>query len=63
TTIGSYPVNTDAVYKWYYQDSPDTVLGTTASYTVTSDNMGKKISVDVSVNGYTGTGTWTALIM
>ncbi|TGE33785.1 cell wall-binding repeat-containing protein, partial [Desulfosporosinus sp. Sb-LF] len=60
TTIGSYPVNTDAVYKWYYQDSPDTVLGTTASYTVTSDNMGKKISVDVSVNGYTGTSTWTA---
>lgn len=60
TTIGSYPVNTNAVYKWYYAESTDTVLGTTASYTVTSDNIGKTICVDVSVDGYTGTNTWTA---
>ena len=60
TIIGTYPVNTSAVYKWYYKDSPDTVLGTTGSYTVTSDNMGKIICVDVSANGYAGTSTWTS---
>jgi hypothetical protein len=60
TIIGTYPVNTSAVYKWYYKDSPDTVLGTTGSYTVTSDNIGKIICVNVSVNGYAGTSTWTS---
>ena len=44
--IGSYPVNPDASYKWYYEDSPDTVLGTEPVYTVTSDNTGKVLCVD-----------------
>ncbi|MED4780366.1 hypothetical protein [Brevibacillus choshinensis] len=59
TTVGAYPVDPKATYKWYYTDS-DTVLGTEASYTVTSDNVGKKISVEVSYAGTTGTQTWTA---
>jgi YHS domain-containing protein len=58
--IGSYPVNEDAEYKWYYEGSEDNVLGTGATYTVTSDNAGKKLCVTVSVKGYDGTETWTA---
>ena len=58
--IGTYPVNEDATYKWYYKESTDTVLGTEPVYTVTSDNSGKTICVDVSVEGYEGTATWTA---
>ena len=59
--IGSYPVNPDASYKWYYEDSPDTVLGTEPVYTVTSDNTGKVLCVDVDVSGYAGGPlTWKA---
>ena len=59
--IGSHPVNPDASYKWYYEDSPDTVLGTEPVYTVTSDNTGKVLCVDVDVSGYAGGPlTWKA---
>lgn len=58
--IGSYPVNTHAHYKWYYNESPDTVLGTEPVYTVTGDNLGKTICVEVSVDEHDGTATWTA---
>ena len=60
-TIGSYPVNEDATYRWYYQGADDgKPLGTEAVYTVTSDNEGKILCVDVSVKGYAETATWTA---
>ena len=52
--IGSYPVNENATYKWYYKDSADTVLGTEPVYTVTADNVGKTLCVEVSVKGYGG---------
>ena len=59
--IGSYPVNPKATYKWYYEESPDTVLGTEPVYTVTSDNVGKTLCVEVNVDGYIGGPvTWTA---
>ena len=58
-TIGSYPVNPDAKYTWHYEGS-DAVLGSEAVYTVTEDNVGKVLCVDVSVDGYNGTATWTA---
>ena len=58
--VGSYPVNENANYKWYYQDSPDTVLGTEPVYTVTSDNLNRILCVDVTVEGYDGSATWTA---
>lgn len=61
STIGTYPVNPDAKYKWFYKESPDQVLGTESSYTVTSDNVGKTISVEVSVDGYKDTATWNAI--
>ena len=35
-------------------------MGTDAVYTVTEDNKGKTLCVEVSVNGLTGSGTWTA---
>ncbi len=57
--IGSYPVNQNAKYTWHYKDS-DAVLGTEPVYTVTSDNDGKILCVDVSVEGYAGSATWTA---
>ena len=57
--IGSYPVNQDAKYTWHYKDS-DAVLGTEPVYTVTEDNDGKILCVDVSVEGYAGSATWTA---
>ncbi len=60
TTIGGYPVDPNATYKWYYEGSEDTVLGTEPYYTVTSDNLNKKLCVTVEVNGYTGSATWTA---
>ena len=56
--IGVSPVNEDANYKWYYRESPDTILGTAPIYTVTSDNLGKTLCVDVTVEGYTGSATW-----
>ena len=58
--IGSYPANENAQYKWYYKESPDAVLGTEATYTVTEDNVDKVLCVEVSVNGYTGTAVWKA---
>ena len=58
--IGTYPVNPNAKYKWYYKESTDTILGTESSYTVTSDNVGKTICIEVSVTGYEGTATWEA---
>lgn len=58
-TIGSYPVNEDARYTWHYEGS-DAVLGTDAVYTVTADNLGKVLCVDVSINGYEGSATWKA---
>ena len=58
--IGGSPVNPDARYKWYYKESPDTVLGTEAYYTITSDNEGKTICVEVSVDYYAGTAVWEA---
>ena len=57
--IGSYPVNADATYKWYYKGS-DAVLGTSATYTVTKIMHDKILCVDVSVKGYEGTATWEA---
>ena len=57
--IGSYPVNEDAHYKWYYEGS-DAVLGTEPTYTVTGDNVGKVLCVDVTVDGYEGSATWKA---
>ncbi len=57
--IGSYPVNENASYKWYYEGS-DTVLGTEPTYTVTSDNVGKVLCVDVAVDNYADGATWTA---
>ena len=58
--IGSYPLNENAHYKWYYEGS-DTVLGTEPVYTATEDNLGKTLCVDVSVDDYAGTATWTAV--
>lgn len=58
--IGSYPVDSNAVYKWYYKESTDTVLGTSAVYTYTSDNVGKTVCVEVTVNGYEGKAVWEA---
>lgn len=60
TVIGTYPVNENAVYKWYYRESPDTVLGTEGSYTVTSDNIGETVCVEVTVKGYDGSAIWEA---
>ena len=60
TVIGSYPRNVNAQYKWYYAETPDNVLGTEPVYTVTSDNLGKTLCVDVSVDGYEGTATWSS---
>ena len=57
--IGSYPVNEDAHYKWYYEGS-DAVLGTDPTYTVTGDNEGKVLCVEVTVDGYEGSATWKA---
>lgn len=56
--IGSYPVEPTATYKWYYKESPDTVLGSEPVYTYTSDNVGKTVCVDVEVEGYEGKATW-----
>ncbi|MGI6361742.1 MAG: S-layer homology domain-containing protein [Bacillota bacterium] len=61
TPIYSYPPNPNANYKWYYQGT-DNIVGTEASYSVTSDNVGKVLCVDVSVNGYAGEATWTAAV-
>ncbi|MGI6206235.1 MAG: S-layer homology domain-containing protein [Anaerovoracaceae bacterium] len=58
-TIGSYPVNANAHYTWHYEGS-DAVLGTDPVYTVTSDNVGKVLCVDVTVDGYNGNATWKA---
>ena len=60
SVIGSYPRNDKAYYKWYYAENPDNVLGTEPVYTVTSDNLGKTLCVNVSVDGYEGTATWTS---
>lgn len=61
TTAGSYPVDNHIAYKWYYVESPDVILGTEPVYTVTGDNNGKTLAVEVSgINGYTGKATWTA---
>ncbi len=57
--IGSYPVDEKAHYKWYYEGS-DAVLGTEPTYTVTGDNVGKVLCVDVTVDGYEGSATWKA---
>lgn len=57
--IGSYPVNADAQYEWYYEGS-DTILGTGPVYTVTDDNLSKKLCVKVSVKGYAGEAIWKA---
>ncbi|MCQ4862602.1 InlB B-repeat-containing protein, partial [Pseudoflavonifractor phocaeensis] len=59
TVIGTYPVDARAHYKWYYEGG-DTVLGTESSYTVTSDNAGKKICLEVTVDGFSGSAVWTA---
>lgn len=56
--IGVYPPDSTAHYKWYYKDSTDTVLGTEASYTFTSDNVGHAVCVEVTVDDYTGTLIW-----
>ena len=56
--IGSYPVDPNATYKWYYEDSTDTILGTEPTYTYTSDNVGHIVCVDVEVSGYEGKATW-----
>ena len=58
-TIGSYPVDNDAVYRWHYKDS-DTLLGSEPVYTVTADNAGKILCVDVSVERSEGEASWTA---
>ena len=61
TIAGSYPVDNHIAYKWYYVESPDVILGTEPVYTVTGDNNGKTLAVEVSgINGYTGKATWTA---
>jgi len=57
--IGVYPVNEKAHYIWHPENS-DSVLGRAPVYTVTTDNVGKTICVDVTVDGYTGCATWTA---
>jgi uncharacterized protein YjdB len=59
TPIYTYPVDSRVTYKWYYAESTDTILGTEGSYTVTSDNVGKTICVEVKVEGI-GEATWTA---
>ena len=60
TEIGTYPVDDRVTYKWYYEGSDDAVLGTKPTYTVTRDNVGKKLCVTVAVKGYKGEVTWTA---
>ena len=60
TEIGTYPADDRVSYKWYYKESPDTVLGTESAYTVTSDNMGKTICLEVTVKGYNGKAVWEA---
>ncbi len=60
SVIGSYPVNPNATYRWYYKENNDATLGREAVYTVTSDNLGKILCVDVGVNEYTGAATWEA---
>lgn len=60
-TVGSYPVDENISYVWSYEDS-DTVLGTEPVYTVTEDNLGKKIVLTVSGgnHGYAGIASWSA---
>ncbi|MCL2774596.1 MAG: chitobiase/beta-hexosaminidase C-terminal domain-containing protein, partial [Oscillospiraceae bacterium] len=58
TEIGVYPTNDNITYKWYYAESPDTILGVSGAYTVTGDNAGKTICVDVTYGNKTL--TWTA---
>ncbi len=57
TTVGVYPA-TGYTYKWYYAENGQ-VIGSEAVYTVTSDNVGKTIAVEVT--GPAGvSATWTA---
>lgn len=66
-TIGGSPVSTYAHYIWYYGD--DTFLGSDPYFTITSDIIGKTISLEVWVEDYnydgsassaTNTIKWTA---
>ena len=57
--VGYEPINADAVYIWYYKGS-STVIGVGSVYTVTNDDVGKVICVEVSIDGYLGTIIWEA---
>lgn len=59
TKIYTYPADPRVSYEWVYAESSSTILGTDGSYTVTSDNAGKKIAVFVTVAGI-GTAEWVA---
>lgn len=57
--VGSYPVNADMHYEWFYEGS-DTILGTEPVYTVTEDNLDKVLCVRVWSNEYLGDASWKA---
>ena len=60
TPEGEFASEGDVDCTWYYQESPDTVLGTGLSYTFTEDNVGKTVCMKATVAGYDGMVSWTA---
>jgi uncharacterized repeat protein (TIGR02543 family) len=59
--FGVDPANPNLTYSWYYKESPETILSTAPSYTVTRDDMGKTICVNVSSTVYRdGPISWEA---
>lgn len=61
--IGTYPAIEGVTYKWVI-DGTDNVLGTDSRVTITSDLVGKKIKLTVTLNsdlkGDSDTLTWTS---
>ena len=61
--IGTYPAIEGVTYKWVI-DGTDNVLGTDSRGTITSDLVGKKIKLTVTLNsdlkGDSDTLTWTS---